>query len=70
MDAIKGFKTLIFSGITTVAGLLLATGVIGPESHDYVLANLELFYGSVVTIVGLIAGGLRLVTDSQAMKKV
>ncbi len=56
MDKINGWKTIIFSGLTTVTGILAMMGVPLPGNFA------DEATGAVMTIIGLIGAILRTVT--------
>ena len=68
-ELLKGYKTLIFSAITTLTGISVASGLLSPEANDFVAANLEVFWGGLLALFGIISGLLRLVTTTPPMEK-
>jgi len=64
LEKMKGYKTAIVNGIVVVIGLLVQFGVLGAEVGATVSANMEAFYGGILSVIGIVNLVLRSVTTT------
>lgn len=69
IEKLTGYRTAIISGITTIVGILVTFGVVSPEIAGFISANANTFYGAVITLLGVVFGGLRLITTTPIGEK-
>lgn len=65
LEKLKGYKTAIVNGIVTLTGIAVSFGALGPEIGEAVTANVEVFYGALLSLIGVVNIFLRTITDTK-----